>query len=41
MKTNGGCITIDTQLVRTVKQAEIYVPSAFTPNRDGLNDYLD
>jgi len=41
MTTRGGCVTIDTQLVKTVKQAEIYVPTAFTPNRDGLNDYLN
>ena len=40
IKTNSGCITIDTQLVRTVKNAEIYVPTAFTPNKDGLNDFL-
>ncbi len=40
IKTNSGCITVDTQLVRTVKNAEIYVPTAFTPNNDGLNDVL-
>ena len=38
--TNTGCITVDTQLVKTVTHAEIYVPSAFTPNNDGLNDLL-
>ena len=40
IKTNSGCVTVDTQLVKTVKKAEIYVPTAFTPNKDGLNDYL-
>lgn len=40
IQTIAGCITIDTQQVRTVKAAEIYVPSAFTPNNDGLNDVL-
>jgi len=35
-----GCITIDTQLVKTYKKIDIYLPSAFTPNGDGLNDYL-
>jgi gliding motility-associated-like protein len=27
-------------LVKTVKQVEVYVPTAFTPNSDGLNDFL-
>ena len=35
-----GCITVDTQLVKTYKKIDIYLPSAFTPNGDGLNDYL-
>ena len=26
--------------MKTVKKAEIYVPTAFTPNNDGLNDFL-
>ncbi|MEP7372755.1 MAG: T9SS type B sorting domain-containing protein [Chitinophagaceae bacterium] len=38
--TKSGCLTVDTQLVKTVKQVEVYVPTAFTPNRDGLNDIL-
>jgi gliding motility-associated-like protein len=36
----AGCITTDTQLVKIVKKVEIYVPTAFTPNNDGKNDYL-
>jgi gliding motility-associated-like protein len=40
IRTNSGCITVDTQLVKTVKQAEMYVPTAFTPNNDGINDFL-
>ena len=40
IETNAGCITIDTQQVRTVAAAQIYVPTAFTPNNDGLNDQL-
>jgi len=38
--TNTGCLTVDTQLVKTVKNVEIYVPTAFTPNKDGINDFL-
>ncbi len=38
--TNTGCLTVDTQLVKTIKKVEIFVPSAFTPNNDGRNDYL-
>ncbi|MBK7559693.1 MAG: PKD domain-containing protein [Chitinophagaceae bacterium] len=40
MQTPSGCLTVDTQLVKTRKKIEIYVPNSFTPNADGLNDYL-
>jgi len=40
IKTGSGCLTVDTQVVKTVKQADVYVPTAFTPNKDGLNDVL-
>jgi gliding motility-associated-like protein len=40
IKTAGGCLTVDTQLVKVFKEVKFYVPSAFTPNNDGLNDFL-
>jgi len=40
-KTPSGCITVDTQLVKTYKKIEIYVPAAFTPGTSaGFNDNL-
>ena len=40
LKTLAGCVTVDTQFVKTHKKIEIYVPNAFTPGSNGLNDYL-
>jgi gliding motility-associated-like protein len=40
IETAGGCITVDTQLVKVFKEVKFYVPTGFTPNLDGLNDYL-
>lgn len=33
-----GCATVDSIHLKVVKGPEIYVPTGFTPNRDGLND---
>lgn len=38
--TAAGCLTVDTQVVKVIKEVKVYVPTAFTPNNDGLNDYL-
>lgn len=41
IQTNGNCITVDTLQVRIFSSNDILVPSAFTPNNDGLNDKLE
>jgi len=38
--TSAGCFTDDTVLVKVYTVKGILVPSAFTPNGDGLNDVL-
>lgn len=40
IRTEAGCLSVDTQLVKIIKNVEIYMPTAFTPNKDGLNDFL-
>jgi gliding motility-associated-like protein len=38
--TDTGCIVNDSLKVFMFKEADIYVPKAFTPNNDGTNDLL-
>lgn len=40
IRTNEECLTVDTQFVKTIKEVKVYIPTAFTPNNDGLNDFL-
>ncbi|MFN5135471.1 MAG: gliding motility-associated C-terminal domain-containing protein [Chitinophagaceae bacterium] len=40
LATKAGCITVDTQLVKVISKVEVFVPNAFTPNFDGLNDFI-
>ncbi|WP_165917309.1 choice-of-anchor J domain-containing protein [Flaviaesturariibacter aridisoli] len=36
----SGCITVDTLLVRIFRDYDIFVPTAFSPDGDGVNDRL-
>ena len=38
--TAEGCIGFDTINIKVFDHADIYVPSGFTPDGDGLNDFL-
>lgn len=38
--TRAYCVTMDSQLVTPIKEVQVLVPSAFTPNNDGKNDRL-
>ncbi len=40
IENNLGCKSIATNTIKIVKNCYIAVPSAFSPNGDGLNDYL-
>ena len=40
IKTAAGCMTVDNQLVKVIKEVKVYVPTAFTPDNNGLNDYI-
>jgi gliding motility-associated-like protein len=40
LKTASGCVTVDTQYVKTNKKIKIYVPTAFTPDGNGTNERL-
>ena len=36
----NGCTASDEIAIKILKGVDIYVPTAFTPNNDGLNDIL-
>jgi len=38
--SNYGCIAIDSVTVNVLERPLLKMPTAFTPNQDGLNDYL-
>lgn len=40
IKDSYGCFTVDTLQVNVLKQKGVYMPTAFTPNHDGLNETI-
>jgi gliding motility-associated-like protein len=40
IKTAAGCVTEDVQKVIVIKEVKVYVPTAFTPDNNGLNDFI-
>lgn len=38
--SKAGCVTVDTQVVKVIAKVEVFVPNAFTPNNDELNDFV-
>lgn len=40
IRSKAGCLAVDTQAVKIIEKVQVYVPTAFTPNKDGKNDYL-
>ena len=41
VKDTNGCQASDSVTVHVIPNYDLYVPSAFTPNGDGINDYFE
>lgn len=40
LRDSTGCVVSDSRRIKVIKEPSIYVPSAFTPNDDGHNDFI-
>ena len=40
IESKDGCSITDYQPVKIIREVKIFLPNAFTPNNDGVNDYL-
>lgn len=40
LESKGGCLTVDTQMVKIINGVQVQVPNAFSPNSDKRNDVL-
>ncbi len=40
LQDNLGCTSVASKKITLADRCYVYVPTAFTPNRDGINDYL-
>jgi gliding motility-associated-like protein len=38
--SNAGCVATDSVIIKVFKGSAVYVPTGFTPNGDGRNDFL-
>jgi gliding motility-associated-like protein len=38
--SEGNCVASDTIIVKVLANGDVFIPSAFTPNKDNLNDYF-
>lgn len=41
IETNNGCYDYDTVRVALTEEAVLFIPNAFTPNNDGINDVFE